>query len=104
MGIAGKTSETFTDGASVARRHLEKPVTLCLIIYLAVSRRRSILGFRLPLRFASTRFQAASIPNSANTQSAKSGAICASIGSTQIFAGALSGGGSLAASFSVTKI
>ena len=45
-------AETFakptTDGALAARRHLGKPVILYLISHLAVSRRRSILGFRLP--------------------------------------------------------
>ena len=47
--------ETFAkpaiDGASAARRHLGKPTILCLINHLATSRRRSILVFRLPLRF-----------------------------------------------------
>ena len=48
---AGFQAETFaksiTNGASVARRHFEKSVMLCLISNLATSRRRSILGFRL---------------------------------------------------------
>ena len=47
--------ETFAkpaiDGASAARRHLGKPTILCLINHLATRRRRSILVFRLPLRF-----------------------------------------------------
>ena len=37
-----------TDGAS-ARQHLGKPAMLCFISHLAASRRRSILGFRLPI-------------------------------------------------------
>ncbi|MBK0396911.1 hypothetical protein [Kingella bonacorsii] len=36
-----------TDGAA-AHRHLGKPAMLCFISHLAASRRRSILGFRLP--------------------------------------------------------
>ena len=45
-------AETFakptTDGALAAHRHLGKPVILYLISHVAASRRRSILGFRLP--------------------------------------------------------
>jgi len=48
-------AETFakptTDSLSAARRHLGKPVMLCLISHLTASRRRSILDFRLPLGF-----------------------------------------------------
>ena len=55
-------AETFakpvTDGASVARRHFEKSVMLCLIINLTTSCRHSILGFRLLLGVLQ-RFQAA---------------------------------------------
>ena len=54
-----------TDGAS-ARQHLGKPAMLCFISHLAASRRRSILGFRLPIasprkrnRSRPARFQAA---------------------------------------------
>nr|WP_314488623.1 hypothetical protein [uncultured Kingella sp.] len=55
VGVCQRQPETFakpaTDGALAARRHFGKSVILCLISYLATSRRRSMLDFRLPLEF-----------------------------------------------------